>query len=118
MTQIAPIPREPLQVAKRRRVSPATRMTVAARQNWRCTMCRRLMIDGFHIDHVIPLDLGGADNASNMQALDPACHAKKTALDIIAIAKSRRIRFREAGGKKPGAGQIRSRGFSKWEPPE
>jgi hypothetical protein len=54
------------------------------------------------IDHVIPLALGGRDQADNLQVLCAACHGGKTHReDVPAIAKTARIRARHLGARAP-----------------
>ncbi len=50
----------------------------------------------FHYDHIIPAQMGGDNTLSNVQVLCRLCHAKKTAADVGAIAKVRRIRDRRS----------------------
>lgn len=52
---------------------------------------------GLEWDHVIPLELGGDDELSNLQPLCRGCHRAKTRRDAGHIAKSRRMRQRSAG---------------------
>jgi 5-methylcytosine-specific restriction endonuclease McrA len=53
------------------------------RQNWMCAGNECLLPEGreleeFDIDHIVPLSLGGTEDPSNLQALCPGCHRKKT----------------------------------------
>ncbi len=50
----------------------------------------------FHYDHIIPDWMGGDASLDNCQVLCRLCHAKKTAADVGAIAKVRRIRDRRS----------------------
>ncbi len=50
----------------------------------------------FHYDHIIPDWMGGDNNLSNCQVLCRLCHAKKTAVDVGAIAKAKRIQDRRS----------------------
>lgn len=55
-----------------------------------------------HYDHRIPDALGGEPTLENCQVLCTACHGEKTGKqDIPAIAKTKRIRDRERGIRKP-----------------
>lgn len=70
------------------------------RQHSRCAECSarlgtfseagELHFVGFHVDHVIPLALGGSDNLGNWQILCVPCHAAKTKIDVARIAKAKR----------------------------
>lgn len=39
--------------------------------------CRSSLKKGYHVDHVMPLALGGSNNAGNIQLLCPACNIRK-----------------------------------------
>ena len=56
--------------------------------------CRRCGggFDYLECDHIVPIELGGADDESNTQALCPDCHKSKTREDIRAIRKADRIK--------------------------
>lgn len=56
---------------------------------------------GLEIDHIVPLELGGAEEDWNCEGLCPDHHAQKTKADARAIAKARRIRKKEAGEGRP-----------------
>jgi 5-methylcytosine-specific restriction enzyme A len=45
------------------------------RQHPVCTLCGQPATD---VDHILPKRRGGSDNWSNLQALCPGCHARKT----------------------------------------
>lgn len=48
-------------------------------QKGRCAGCRK-KTRKFHLDHVIPIALGGANDISNAQVLCPSCNLKKGAM--------------------------------------
>lgn len=51
-------------------------------QGGRCAapFCRiALLIDGYHVDHVVPLALGGGNGPDNLQILCPRCNMRKGA---------------------------------------
>ena len=59
------------------------RRRIAMRQNWmcagkECSLPAGKELEEFDIDHVIPIWLGGSEDANNLQALCPGCHRKKT----------------------------------------
>lgn len=56
----------------------------------RCACCRRnLGESGYHIDHVVPLALGGMHDDSNLQLLCPSCNMSKHAKHPIDFMQSR-----------------------------
>ena len=66
----------------RRKLSKAEKVKVAASQRWRCMRCRELLDECFEVDHVEQHALRGDDSSSNVQALCPGCHRKKTNDDL------------------------------------
>lgn len=49
-------------------------------QNNKCVYCNlHLAITGYHIDHIMPLVLGGSNWINNIQLLCPQCNLKKHA---------------------------------------
>lgn len=52
------------------------RVLVAA--DWTCASCGRVHGSN-QVDHVVPLEQGGADGESNLQVLCVECHKRKTA---------------------------------------
>lgn len=45
-----------------------------------CAGCRASLEDGYHVDHVMPIVLGGSNWPDNLQLLCPPCNRKKGAL--------------------------------------
>lgn len=66
----------------RRKLTKTEKIKVAASQKWLCMRCRTLLDECFEVDHVEMHSLRGNDSRSNMQALCPSCHRKKTYDDI------------------------------------
>lgn len=60
----------------------AVRLRVACKQDWTCAICKKLLPSRFHVDHIVPLSQGGHDREKNLQVLCPACHDKKTELEV------------------------------------
>ena len=73
-----PLPTNPRQRVKRY-VSPFTAKRVAARQHFKCNLCRRELDETWETDHRVPLWMGGSNEASNLQALCRSCHISKSA---------------------------------------
>lgn len=66
-------------------------------QHHRCLGCGK-SVDDVEYDHIVPLGLGGSNAPDNWAALCPACHRKKTRLDLWRIAKAKRQRrYHETG---------------------
>lgn len=72
--------------------------------------------DAWHIEHRVPVALGGSNDDENLYPALVEPHAAKTKVDVARIAKSKR-----QGGEKGqwarrqarGSGLIQSRGFQK-----
>ncbi len=69
----------------KRKVTESTKKLVAARQQWKCGLCGQLLDETYEIDHVVPLYKGGTNEPSNLMALDPICHRKKTNADRLGM---------------------------------
>lgn len=57
-------------------------------QRGRCAICRERLGTATHIDHVVPLKLGGPDRRSNLQLTCPSCNLTKGAQHPIDHARS------------------------------
>jgi 5-methylcytosine-specific restriction endonuclease McrA len=77
-TDICDMPNHPIQKQHKRHVPNSMKKIVAAEQKWCCNICQELLDATYEVDHRIPLWNGGKNNKSNLQALCPSCHAKKT----------------------------------------
>lgn len=64
--------------SKKRCVSEAKKKYIAAQQKWKCSMCSILLDETYEVDHKIDLQYGGSNHVSNLTALCPNCHRKKT----------------------------------------
>ena len=62
----------------KRSVGETRKKIVASSQNWRCKHCTNQLTAFYEIDHVVALEEGGSNEASNLVALCRECHAKKT----------------------------------------
>ena len=65
--------------ASPRRVSPLLKKKVAARDRWRCRICKAMVDHTFEIDHITPLSRGGSNSESNLRLLCCLCHGRVTA---------------------------------------
>lgn len=57
------------------------RLRLALQQVGKCNVCRRWLPFTFHVDHVIPISLGGSSNMDNLQALCANCHVDKSDME-------------------------------------
>lgn len=53
--------------------------TLLTKQNNKCACCGKSLKHGYHLDHVMPLALGGVNDDSNVQLLTPKCNLSKGA---------------------------------------
>lgn len=62
----------------RRNVGALLKKKVAASQAWKCGSCGQMLDETYEVDHIVALDHGGTNDPSNLRALCPHCHRKKT----------------------------------------
>ena len=58
-------------------------------QKGKCACCGAPLGNNYHLDHRIPLALGGANEDSNMQLLTASCNLKKGRKDPVAFMQER-----------------------------
>lgn len=58
-------------------------------QNGKCPCCKQPLGDDYHLDHVMPLALGGSNTDGNMQLLRQRCNNQKHAKHPIDFMQSR-----------------------------
>jgi HNH endonuclease len=61
-------------------------------QKGKCAACR-LHLKKYHVDHIMPLILGGTNDAGNLQLLCPTCNCSKGGKHPIKFAASRGLLF-------------------------
>lgn len=85
----------------RRSLSKAKRTKIFLLHNGRCHICSQQIRDGekWDVSHVIPLNLGGADDDSNMRPAHKRCHVEQTAKDKADIAERNRAVDTNYAGK-------------------
>jgi len=59
------------------------------RQKKKCVICQVNISDKYHIDHIMPLTLGGSNAPGNLQLLCPTCNMSKYKKHPIAFMQSR-----------------------------
>lgn len=57
-------------------------------QRGRCTVCGKPLQDDYHIDHIMPLALGGENADGNVQLLHPTCNLRKTSKHPVEFMQS------------------------------
>jgi len=60
-----------------------------ALQRGRCACCGVRLGSEYHIDHIIPIALGGRNSDENMQLLKPRCNLQKKALHPVDFMQKR-----------------------------
>lgn len=60
-----------------------------ALQKGKCACCKSGLDDGHHIDHIVPIALGGPNTDDNVQLLCPACNLSKGAKHPVDFMQSR-----------------------------
>jgi hypothetical protein len=63
---------------QRRVVSETKKKYVASQQDWKCKNCLQQLSYTYEIDHRIPLESGGSNHVTNLDALCVGCHKEKT----------------------------------------
>lgn len=58
-------------------------------QNRCCAVCKTRLNGKFHVDHVVPVSAGGANDKDNLQILCAPCNLSKGAKDPIEFMQSR-----------------------------
>lgn len=62
-------------------------------QKYKCAVCSISVKNKYHIDHVMPIALGGSNYISNIQILCPTCNCSKGAKDPTDFMQSRGFLF-------------------------
>jgi len=71
---------------EKRNVSALQKKKIAASQEWKCGQCKSLLDETYEVDHRVALFNGGSNDESNLVALCPHCHRKKTVDERIAAS--------------------------------
>lgn len=62
-------------------------------QKWKCAVCSVSVITKYHIDHILPIKLGGSNDIYNIQILCPTCNLQKSAKHPVDFMQSRGYLF-------------------------
>ena len=80
VTNEAPEPK--MRKNRREYISAFIKKDIAAKQKWKCSCgCGQLLTAAYELDHTTPLWMGGTNKPSNLTAMNPTCHARKTAAE-------------------------------------
>ena len=60
---------------------------IVAAQKGKCANCRSRLSRGMQVDHIVPLVLGGSNDATNLQALCPTCNRRKSGKHPLEFAR-------------------------------
>jgi 5-methylcytosine-specific restriction enzyme A len=71
---------------EKRNVTNLMKKKVAAKQEWKCGHCKATLDETFEVDHMRALFNGGSNDESNLVALCPNCHRKKTVQERLAAS--------------------------------
>jgi 5-methylcytosine-specific restriction endonuclease McrA len=66
-------------------VARATRRLVLNRDNYRCTECGETR--DLQVHHIVPRQLGGPDEPSNLVTLCAACHRRHDLMHRVSLAE-------------------------------
>lgn len=61
-----------------------------AKQEGRCACCGASLVSGYHLDHIMPIVLGGTNTDDNVQLLTPRCNLQKGATHPDEFMRTRR----------------------------
>lgn len=71
------------------KLSPDIAKRLFKLQRGKCACCGIPLGDDYHLDHIIPLELGGSNNDCNVQLLRTSCNLKKGARHPVEFMQSR-----------------------------
>lgn len=71
------------------KLSPDLSAKLYKLQRGKCPCCKKPLGDDYHMDHIVPIKLGGANIDSNIQLLRQRCNNQKSAKHPIAFMQSR-----------------------------
>jgi 5-methylcytosine-specific restriction endonuclease McrA len=57
-------------------------------QKGKCPCCKKKLDDKFHLDHIVPISLGGTNTDENIQLLHASCNLKKKAKHPVEFMQS------------------------------
>lgn len=83
----------PSQAARRAKTSKqlpnGTINKIGDLQGWKCVVCKVSIKNKYHVDHIMPLALGGEHKKENIQLLCPSCNLSKHAKHPVDFMRQR-----------------------------
>ena len=76
----------------KRKLKEKDKKIIASAQEWKCKKCFELLPSSFQVDHIIPFSISKNDSHSNLEALCPNCHSKKTQKEHSRIIKYKKLK--------------------------
>lgn len=74
-----------------RTLKESDKKQVAFNQKWCCAKCKEMLPSTYQIDHIIPHSISFDDNLTNLEALCPNCHSKKTQKENFRISSFKKL---------------------------
>lgn len=71
------------------KLSPDIEAKLLKLQKGKCACCRQKLGDDYHLDHILPLALGGTNTNENMQLLRAGCNQQKYAKHPVEFMQQR-----------------------------
>jgi hypothetical protein len=93
---------DPYGVNKRLKLSPKKRLQLFLEHSGRCCLCKQPIQvgDGYIVEHVLPLALGGTNDWENLAPAHRSCATAKTSKEAKERAKGRRVAEKHFGGRQ------------------
>ena len=87
---------------RRTRLTPSRRLKVWESTGGQCVLCERMIDprDGWIAEHVRALELGGADDLTNIGPAHASCANVKTRRDHAQAARAKRVKIRHVGAHR------------------
>ena len=77
---------------KKSKLTESVKKIIASNQDWKCKGCDELLPSSYQVDHKIPFSICQSDEKSNLVALCPNCHSKKTQPEIKRIISFKKLK--------------------------
>ena len=85
---------ERVKAAKRRAPGNSLPKDIVAilliKQGYKCACCEASLLDGYHLDHMMPISKGGLNTIDNVHLMAPKCNLQKYTMPFQEFMKKRR----------------------------